>query len=152
MGEIERSSLPSKNFSCISMDMFKIGVLVLLGRLVEACVLLLAIVWESWIDMGILKLPKHVLWSYVIWGCFITCTHSYWNAGRVGSPVKLTHAGLQQYPLKIFQIGLFTGDYPICYYQWTVLSGQLVSQREYKTIPFKLCFSFDILSTDKHCI
>ncbi len=34
----ERSSLPSKNFPCISMDMLKIGALVLLGRLVEAFV------------------------------------------------------------------------------------------------------------------
>ncbi len=33
----ERSSLPSKNFPCISMDMLQIGALVLLGRLVEAC-------------------------------------------------------------------------------------------------------------------
>ena len=32
----ERSSLPSKNFPCISMDMLQIGALVLLGRLVEA--------------------------------------------------------------------------------------------------------------------
>ena len=34
----ERSSLPSKNFPCISMDMLQIGALVLLGRLVEAYV------------------------------------------------------------------------------------------------------------------
>ncbi len=34
--EYERSSLPSKNFPCISMDMLQIGALVLLGRLVEA--------------------------------------------------------------------------------------------------------------------
>ena len=33
---IERSSLPSKNFPCISMEMLQIGALVLLGRLVEA--------------------------------------------------------------------------------------------------------------------
>ncbi len=32
----ERSSLPSKNFPCISMEMLQIGALVLLGRLVEA--------------------------------------------------------------------------------------------------------------------
>ncbi len=32
----ERSSLPSKNFPCISMDMLQIGALVLLGSLVEA--------------------------------------------------------------------------------------------------------------------
>ncbi len=32
----ERSSLLSKNLTCISMDMLQIGVLVLLGRLVEA--------------------------------------------------------------------------------------------------------------------
>ena len=32
----ERSSLPSKNFPYISMDMLQIGALVLLGRLVEA--------------------------------------------------------------------------------------------------------------------
>ncbi len=32
----ERSSLPSKNFPCISMDMLQIGALVLLRRLVEA--------------------------------------------------------------------------------------------------------------------
>ncbi len=32
----ERSSLPSKNFPCISMDMLQIGALVLLGRPVEA--------------------------------------------------------------------------------------------------------------------
>ncbi len=32
----EKSSLPSKNFPCISMDMLQIGALVLLGRLVEA--------------------------------------------------------------------------------------------------------------------
>ncbi len=35
----ERSSLPSKNFPCISMDMLQIGALVLLGRLVEAYLL-----------------------------------------------------------------------------------------------------------------
>ncbi len=35
-GGIERSSLPSKNFPCISMDMLQIGALVLLGRLLEA--------------------------------------------------------------------------------------------------------------------
>ncbi len=34
----ERSSLPSKNFPCISMDMLQIGALVLLGRLVEAII------------------------------------------------------------------------------------------------------------------
>ena len=34
----ERSSLPSKNFSCFSIDMLQIGALVLLGRLVEAAV------------------------------------------------------------------------------------------------------------------
>ena len=33
---LERSSLPSKNFPCISMDMLQIGALLLLGRLVEA--------------------------------------------------------------------------------------------------------------------
>ncbi len=33
----ERSSLPSKNFPCISMYMLQIGALVSLGRLVEAC-------------------------------------------------------------------------------------------------------------------
>ena len=32
----ERSSLPNKNFPCISMDLLQIGALVLLGRLVEA--------------------------------------------------------------------------------------------------------------------
>ncbi len=32
----ERSSLPSKNFLCISMDMLQIGPLVLVRRLVEA--------------------------------------------------------------------------------------------------------------------
>ncbi len=32
----ERSGLPSKNFLCIPMDMLQIGVLVLVGRLVEA--------------------------------------------------------------------------------------------------------------------
>ncbi len=32
----ERSSLPSKKFPCISMDMLQMGALVLLGRLVEA--------------------------------------------------------------------------------------------------------------------
>ncbi len=31
----ERSSFPSKNFPCISMDMLQIGALMLLGRLVE---------------------------------------------------------------------------------------------------------------------
>ncbi len=34
--ELEGSSLPSKNFPCISMDMLQIGALMLLGRLVEA--------------------------------------------------------------------------------------------------------------------
>ena len=33
---LERSSLPSKNFLCISMDMLQIGALVLVGCLVEA--------------------------------------------------------------------------------------------------------------------
>ena len=32
----ERSSLPSKNFPCISMDMLQIGALVLLGRPIES--------------------------------------------------------------------------------------------------------------------
>ncbi len=32
----EKSSLPSKNLPCISMDKLQIGALVLLGRLVEA--------------------------------------------------------------------------------------------------------------------
>ena len=32
----ERSSLPSKNFPCISMEMLQIGALLLLGRLVES--------------------------------------------------------------------------------------------------------------------
>ncbi len=32
----ERSSLPSRNLLCISIDMLQIGALVLLGRLVEA--------------------------------------------------------------------------------------------------------------------
>ncbi len=32
----ERSSLPSKNFLCITMDMLQIGALVLIGRLAEA--------------------------------------------------------------------------------------------------------------------
>ena len=32
----ERSSLPGENFPCISMDVLKIGALVLLGRLIEA--------------------------------------------------------------------------------------------------------------------
>ena len=36
MAEIERSSLPSKNFPHISMDLLQIGALVLLGRLFEA--------------------------------------------------------------------------------------------------------------------
>ena len=46
----ERSSLPSKNFPCISMEMLQIGALLLLGRLVES---------------GCLLFPCHVVDNYV---------------------------------------------------------------------------------------
>ena len=44
----ERSSLPSKNFLCISMYMLQIGALVLVGRRVEAVILPQGLVLFSW--------------------------------------------------------------------------------------------------------
>ena len=44
----ERTSLPSKNFPYISMDMLQIGALVLLGRLVEPRALLT----NTWLTVG----------------------------------------------------------------------------------------------------
>ncbi len=62
----ERSSLPSKNFLLISMDMLQIGALSLVGRLVEPCCLHIPIIWDVSTGSGPVKYKENPLASKLL--------------------------------------------------------------------------------------